>query len=305
MMPGLERHYGFMGSGDDYAAASLVILGAPMDFTVSFRPGARFGPEEIRRVSVGLEEYSPALNRELSECRFYDAGDVELPPGGVEESLRRIGRAVEEIFADGKFPLLLGGEHLVTLPAVQAAFRHHPELAVIHFDAHADLRDEYLGERLSHATVMRRVLETVGWDNLYQFGIRSGTGEEFDLARKRSGLFFAEILPCLRDVCRQLRGRPIYITLDIDVLDPAFAPGTGTPEPGGCSPRDVFNALYMLRELPVVGMDLVEVCPACDPTERTALLAAKLVREAVLSFCPPCAFGGGERACGRKNFTAE
>ncbi|OAT82926.1 agmatinase [Desulfotomaculum copahuensis] len=287
-MQNVEKYSGFMGCVEDYTAASLVLLGAPMDFTVSFRPGARFGPEQIRRVSVGLEEYSPSLDRDLSGFAYYDAGDVCLVPGRIEASLHRIGRAVGQVMADGKFPLLLGGEHLVTLPAVEATTRYFPELAVIHFDAHADLRDDYLGERLSHATVMRRVAEVVGGKNIYQFGIRSGTREEFAYARAQTNLFRGEIISSLRQVLERLKGRPLYITLDIDVLDPAYAPGTGTPEPGGCTPGEIFTALYMLKDRQIVGMDLVEVCPACDPTESTALLAAKLVREAILSFARTC-----------------
>ncbi len=281
---GLEKSGAFMGSTGDYARASLVILGAPLDLTVSFRPGTRFAPAQIRQVSVGLEEYSPALERDLADYAYYDAGDIILPPGRVEESLERIGAAVNCIVADGKFPLLLGGEHLVTLPVVEALFRYYPYLAVVHLDAHADLREEYLNERFSHATVMRRVVEVIGGENVFQFGIRSGTREEFSYGRTSTHFFPGEILRPLAGVREQLKGRPIYLTLDIDVLDPAYAPGTGTPEPGGCTPREVFRALYMLAELQVVGMDLVEVCPVYDPTERTSLLAAKIVREAILCF---------------------
>ncbi|MBE3587764.1 MAG: agmatinase [Thermoanaerobacteraceae bacterium] len=279
-----EKNGGFMGAIADYHRASLVLLGAPMDLTVSFRPGTRFGPAHIRQVSVGLEEYSPALERELSQCAFYDAGDLVLPPGGVKVSLSRVGSAVAGIVDDGKFPLLLGGEHLVTLPAVEAVARVHPDLVVVQLDAHADLRDEYLGERLSHATVMRRVAGVVGEGNLFQFGIRSGTREEFAYARACTHLFLEEICAPLQKVWGQLEGRPVYLTLDIDVLDPAYAPGTGAPEPGGCTPREVFQALYLLSRLQVVGMDLVEVSPVYDPTERTSLLAARIVREAILCF---------------------
>jgi agmatinase len=281
---GLEKGGAFMGSAGDYGRSSLVLLGAPLDLTVSFRPGTRFAPAWIRQVSVALEEYSPALERELSEYAYYDAGDIILPPGNLRESLGRINAAVASILADGKFPLLLGGEHLVTLPAVEAAAGRYPELAVLHFDAHADLREEYLGERLSHATVMRRVVEVVGGDNVFQFGIRSGTREEFSFGRSSTHFYPGEILPALAGVTGRLEGRPLYVTLDIDVLDPAFAPGTGTPEPGGCTPREIFQALYLLAGCRVVGMDLVEVCPACDPGERTSLLAAKIVREAILCF---------------------
>lgn len=279
-----DKFTGYMGSCEDYRDAGIVILGAPMDFTVSFRPGARSGPHQIRTVSVGLEEYSPELGRDLSEYRYHDLGDVAVVFGRVEESLRRIGAVMDVILKDKKFPVLLGGEHLVTLPAVERAAYYHPGLAVVHFDAHADLRDEYLGEKLSHATVMRRVTEVVGGRNVFQCGIRSGTREEFAFASQETNLYAEVNEHNVQKIVAQLEGRPVYITLDIDVLDPAFVPGTGTPESGGCFPRDIFRALGMLGQLNVVAFDLVEVCPAYDSGEITSLLAAKLVREAILLY---------------------
>jgi agmatinase len=287
MLELVERYAGFMGACDDYRAADVVLLGAPMDFTVSFRPGTRSGPRRIREVSEGIEEYSPYLDRDLAGYCYYDAGDVVMPFGHVQESLQRLEKAVAVLLADGKFPLVLGGEHLVSLAPVRQAAARHPGLAVLHFDAHADLRGDYLGERLSHATVMRRVTELVGARNVYQFGIRSGTGEEFAFGRENTRFYPFEVLAPLREVVPQLQGRPVYVTLDIDVVDPAFAPGTGTPEPGGCSAAEIVQALHLLQGLNVVGMDLVEVCPVYDQSDRTALLAAKLVREAVLLFSKP------------------
>lgn len=280
----LERRGTFMGAGEDYGKAKAVILGAPMDFTVSFRPGARLGPGRVRDVSVGLEEYSPCLNRDLADYVYYDAGDVIMPMGHPGESLRRLGAVVNKLLADGKFPMVLGGEHLVSLACVNEAAARHPDLVVLQFDAHADLREEYLGESLSHATVMRRVVETVGGQNLYQFGIRSGTLEEFDFARRNTHCHPFAVLEPLRKILPLLRGRPVYVTLDIDVVDPAFAPGTGTPEPGGCSTAEIIEAVHLLQELDVVGADVVEVCPVYDQSERTSLLAAKLVREIILMF---------------------
>jgi len=279
-----EVFSGFMGSGDDYESAAAVIIGAPMDQTTSFRPGTRHGPRQIRSVSEVLEEYSPRLDRDLADIRYTDLGDVAVVPGQVEESLDRIARSATRVLKDGKVLFLLGGEHLVSLPAVQSAAGLHPGLAVIHFDAHADLREMYLGMRLSHATVMRRVAEIIGGDNVYQFGVRSGTREEFSYAR--SAVNFHDLLKAeeVALAAEKLRGRPVYITLDIDVLDPAYAPGTGTPEPGGCSPLELFSALEALAGLKVVGFDLVEVCPPFDPSQRTAVLAAKLLREALLLF---------------------
>lgn len=283
----MENYTGYMGCTDDYERARVVILGAPMDATVSFRPGARQGPQQVRQVSSGLEEYSLDLNRDLADYAYYDAGDIALPFGAIPESLRRIGQVTGEVLAGGKFPLVLGGEHLITLAVVQEAAKHHPDLAVLHFDAHADLRDEYIGEKYSHATVMRRVSELIGGRNIYQFGIRSGTKDEFAFARRHTNLFIHEITAPLKDTIPGLKGRPVYISLDIDVVDPAFAPGTGTAEPGGCDVREIIKAVHLLGDLNVVGFDLVEVSPVYDQSGRTALLAAKLVREAILSFSEP------------------
>ena len=273
----------FIGSTEKYNQAGIVIIGAPMDFTVSFRPGTRQGPQRIRQVSHGLEEYSVDLDLDLADCSYYDAGDVILPFGAVQESLRRIGLVTAEILAGGKFPLVLGGEHLISYASIKEVAGAHPGLVVLHFDAHTDLRDEYFGERLSHATVMRRVEELIGGKNLYQFGIRSGTREEFDFARKNCNIFVDKVVEPLIEILPQIKGRPVYVSLDIDVVDPAYAPGTGTPEPGGCTVREIMRAVHLLGGLDVVGFDLVEVSPLYDPSERTALLAAKIVRETILT----------------------
>ncbi len=275
---------GFLGAGDHYGGSDAVILGAPMDQTVSFRPGARYGPGQIRSVSEVLEEYSPRLDRDLADCRYVDLGDVCVVPGGVEESLERIAQSARKVFQDDKLLILLGGEHLATLPAVRCAAEKYPGLSVIHFDAHADLRERYMGLHLSHATVMRRVVEIIGGSRVFQFGIRSGTREELAFARSSVNFYSSVDMAGVVRAAEILKGRPVYITLDIDVLDPAYAPGTGTPEPGGCSPEQLFSALEALSGLDVVGFDLVEVCPPFDQTGRTAVLAAKLVREALLMF---------------------
>ncbi|MFZ5633451.1 MAG: agmatinase [Bacillota bacterium] len=279
-----ETFSGFLGSGEDYQRSSAVILGAPLDQTVSFRPGARHGPRQIRSVSEVLEEYSPRLDRGLGDFMYTDLGDVAVIPGKVEESLERIAQCAGKVFRDGKLLVMLGGEHLVTLPAVRCAAQLYPELAVVHFDAHADLRERYLGMDLSHATVMRRIFEIIGGTRLFQFGIRSGTREEFAFARSSVNFHPGVNTDDALRAAQRLRGKPVYITLDIDVLDPAFAPGTGTPEPGGCTPDQLFSALEAFADLNVIGFDLVEVCPPYDQSERTAILAAKLIREAILLF---------------------
>ncbi|PRR69038.1 Agmatinase [Moorella humiferrea] len=274
----------FLGSGGEYKSAHTVLAGLPFDATTSFRPGARWGPQAVRNVSEVLEEYSPRLNRDLSEVSFYDAGDLDLVPGRVEVNLERMEAAAAALFQDGKLPLFLGGEHLISYPLIRAARRHYPDLAVLHFDAHADLREEYLGERLSHATVMRLVAEEIGPGNLYQFGIRSGTWGEFAYGQEETNFFMDVITQPLARLVPEFGSRPLYVSIDIDVVDPAFAPGTGTPEPGGCTPREILEAIYLLSRARVVAFDLVEVCPAFDQANITAALAAKILREAILAW---------------------
>ncbi len=280
----LSRMTGFLGATEQYEDAQAVIIGLPMDFTVSLRPGARTGPQQIRNLSYGLEEYSVYQDKSLHELAFYDAGDVALPFGNVFESLKRIENVAAEIFAQRKFPLFIGGEHLVSYPVVKACYHQYPDLVVLHFDAHADLRREFEGEEESHATVMYKVAELLGPKRLYQFGIRSGIKEEFEYARENTHLFVDELFPALSKAVAEIGASPVYISLDIDVVDPAFAPGTGTPEPGGCTAREIIAAVQAMKQLRVVGMDLVEVSPVNDKSERTAILGAKIIREALLAF---------------------
>lgn len=287
MLDFVERYKGFIGSTEDYEKADIVLVGAPMELTVSFRSGTWLGPQRIRQASYGLEEYSVDLERDLADHSYYDAGDMVLPFGSVRENLYRIGHTAEQIVKDGKLPFFLGGEHLISLPVIKEVAEKCPGLAVVHFDAHADLREEYLGERFSHATVMRRVAELVGGKNIYQFGIRSGTRDEFKFARSSTNMYKNKVIEPLSETISVLKDRPVYVSLDIDVVEPAYAPGTGTAEPGGCSSQEILQAVYLLGELNVVGFDLVEVNPLYDPSERTALLAAKLVRDAILSFGRP------------------
>ncbi|HHY46623.1 MAG TPA: agmatinase [Firmicutes bacterium] len=280
----VERSGRFFASGESYESAGVVIVGGPMDFTASWRPGARFGPARIRAVSDALEDFSPEAGKVLEPGCFFDLGDVMIPPGNVAAGLSRVETVIDAVVSDGKLPILLGGEHLVTLASVRAMHRLYPELTVVQLDAHMDLRHDYLGEALSHATVMRRVIEVVGEGNLYQCGIRSGTREEFEYALERSTLIREDDLAMAVKRALDLTGeRPLYVTLDIDVVDPAFAPGTGTPEPGGYTSRDVLRAVRLLVGTRLVGFDLVEVAPPYDHSDMTSLLAAKIVREVVLA----------------------
>jgi len=280
-----ERLSDFMGSQGNFEEAQVIILGVPLEVTVSFRPGTRFGPQYIRSNSYGIEEYSIDQDRHLEEISYYDAGDLALPLGNLGESLNLIKKAAAIVFRSRKRPFFMGGEHLVSLPLIEAAHAVYPDLAVVHFDAHADLRDDYLGQHLSHATVMRRVSEDIGPENLFQFGIRSGSREEVAFARSKTHTVFNRVLEPLIDFSHSFNPqRPLYVSIDVDVLDPAFAPGTGTPEPGGISASELLQAVRALHGLNIVGADLVEVSPPNDLHGVTSVLGAKIIREALLSW---------------------
>jgi agmatinase len=274
----------FILSSDNYEASRAVIFGMPMDYTASFRPGSRFGPPRIREVSIGLEEYSPYLDKSLEEITYFDAGDLLLPFGSAARSLDIIGDFVRELLKDGKFPIGLGGEHLCSWPIFREVYAKYPDLAIVHFDAHADLREQYEGELLSHSTPLRKAAELMGGKNIYQFGIRSGSREEFKYARENINFYPFEVLEPLKKVLPELAGRPVYLTIDIDVLDPSCAPGTGTAEAGGITSKELLAAIHAMAaaNLNFVGADVVEVAPAYDPTEQTQIVAAKLIREILL-----------------------
>lgn len=274
----------FIRSTSAFDAAQAVLYGMPMDWTVSFRSGSRLGPARIREVSLGLEEYSPYLDRDLSDVSYFDAGDIPLPFGNPQDSVAKIYEYVKTLFSAGKFPLGLGGEHLASWGPLRAAWEAYPDLRIVHIDAHTDLRDDYEGESYSHATVIKKACDAIGADRIYQFGIRSGTQEEFRWARANTHFFPFDVVAPLKSVRAELANVPVYVTWDIDVMDPAYAPGTGTAEHGGITPREAFDVFQVMRGLHVVGFDLVEVAPTIDPTEQTQILAAKLVREALLAF---------------------
>ncbi|MBE3583131.1 MAG: agmatinase [Limnochordaceae bacterium] len=264
------------------AEADVVLLGAPFDATTSFRPGTRFGPERIRFVSYGLEVYSPLLDDELDSMWFSDYGDLDLPLRDAEEMTRRVESAVNEICQAGARPLMLGGEHTVSVGAIWAVAAHQPGLTVLHLDAHADWRDCYLGDKLCHATAIRRAADR-GLGRIIQIGIRSGGAEEWREAKQRGDFYPGEgperVAQCAYELAAQQA--PVYLTLDIDVLDPAFAPGTGTAEPGGWTSSQLLQALQVLSQAGVrlVGADVVEVAPPLDAADITSIVASKVVRE--------------------------
>lgn len=271
----------FIGCEAEYREADVVLFGVPFDGTTSFRPGTRFGPSAIRSESFGLETYSPYCDRDLADCCVFDGGDLELPFGNPGRMLELTRDYTARVLADGKLPVMLGGEHLVTLGAVRAVLEHYPDLHIIHFDAHTDLRADYLGEELSHATVMRQIWKLVGDGRIHQFGIRSGEREEFAFAAEHTDLHrfdlsgFEALLPVLA-------GKPGYFSLDLDVLDPSVFCGTGTPEPGGVSFQALLEAVLRLHRLNIVGCDVNELSPHYDQSGASTAVACKLVRELLL-----------------------
>ena len=274
----------FISADKSFEEAKVVLFGAPFDSTTSFRPGTRFGPASVRSESFGIETYSPYQDRDLeTDVAVHDAGDLELPFGSPDRALEMIEEKAGEILSADKIPFLLGGEHLVSLGAVRAAVRKFPDLHIMHFDAHADLREDYLGVRLSHACVMRRCHDILGDGRIWQFGIRSGTRDEFAFMREghvTTEPFSVKTLSSLS----LPEGTPVYLTVDLDVLDPSEFPGTGTQEAGGLRFMELLSALTdIIRRFNVVALDNVELSPSLDPSGRSTALACKLLREELLA----------------------
>lgn len=271
----------FLACDRDYAQAQIVLLGVPFDGTTSFRPGTRFGPSAIRGESFGLETYSPYCDRDLTEIAVCDVGDLELPFGNPQQVLEMTKAHTAQILSDGKIPFLLGGEHLITLGAVQAMLERYPDLHLIQFDAHTDLRDAYLGQPLTHAGVIKQIWNLTGDGRIHQFGIRSGEREEFQFARAHT-CFHPFDLSGFEETVAALEGKPVYVTLDLDVLDPSVLCGTGTPEAGGVSFQELMQAVLQLHRLRVVGCDINELSPHYDPSGSSTATACKLTREMLL-----------------------
>ena len=281
MKPNIET---FIGCDADYRDATIAIFGAPFDSTTSFRPGARFGPAAMRHESFGLETYSPYQDRDLTDLSVFDCGDLELCFGSAESALADIEAREEELLADGKLPILLGGEHLVTLGAVRAVAKRYPDLHIIHFDAHADLRDDYLGAKLSHACVLRRCHDILGDQRIHQFCIRSGERGEFAFARAHTDMHpfgFDGLEALTRELAEA--GTPVYLTIDLDCLDPSAFPGTGTPEAGGVDFKSLLNAILLTARTNIVAADLNELAPMLDISGISTATACKVLRELLLA----------------------
>lgn len=279
MKPNLES---FIGCDCPYEEADVIIYGAPFDSTTSFRPGTRFGSKAMRSDSFGIETYSPYQDLDLEDYNVCDLGDLELPFGNSPRVLEQLYDTAKQILSDGKIPFMIGGEHLASLGPIKAAAEQYPDLHIIHFDAHTDLREEYLGEELSHATVMRRAWDILGNGRLFQFGIRSGERKEFYWAKEHTFLNKFNF-DHLDEVVAQLRGKPVYFSIDLDVLDPSIFPGTGTPEAGGVTFMELLNAMKLVGGLHIVGMDVMELCPIYDQSGASTAVACKTARELMLS----------------------
>ena len=272
----------FIGLEASFDEAECVIFGAPMDSTTSYRPGTRFASSSMRQESFGLETYSPYQDKDLEDIKVFDGGDLELPFGNPRKALDIIKVTTKTIIKANKLPCMIGGEHLVTLGAFEAVFEKYPEIRVIHFDAHTDLRDEYLGEKLSHASVIRRIYDLIGDNKIYQFGIRSGEREEFCFAREHTNLNKFNFTGLSKAIAA-FRGYPVYFTIDLDVLDPSVFPGTGTPEAGGVTFMELLEAMIVVSELNVVAMDINELSPVYDQSGGSTAVACKVLRELLLA----------------------
>ena len=274
----------FIGCDAEYEEAKVVLFGAPFDSTTSFRPGARFGSAAIRHESFGMETYSPYQDKDLEDTKVFDCGDLELCFGLAELALSDIEKRADEILTDGKMPLIIGGEHLVTLGAVRAAIKKYPDMHIIHFDAHADLRDDYLGAKLSHACVMRRCQELLGDGKIHQFCIRSGERAEFAFAKEHTDMhpFSFE---GLKEVVEDLKKKnvPVYFSIDLDCMDSSVFPGTGTPEAGGVSFMELLHAILEVAKTNVIAADVNELAPMLDASGMSTATACKVVRELILA----------------------
>ncbi len=271
----------FLGCEADYEEAEIVLFGVPFDGTTSFRPGTRFGPSAIRNESFGIETYSPYCDRDITDYQIFDGGDLELPFGNTERVLEMIQNYAAQILTDGKRFVMLGGEHLVTLGAVRAVVERYADVHILHLDAHTDLRTDYLGESLSHSTVIKQVWNLVGDGKIHQFGIRSGEKYEFEFAEKHTKLHKFD-LQGFSETIAQLKDKPVYFTLDLDILDPSIFCGTGTPEAGGVSFKELLEAVLQLNQLNIVGCDINELSPHYDQSGSSTAVACKITREILL-----------------------
>ena len=266
----------FIGAIDNYNEAKIVMLGLPYDCTCSNRAGTRFAPQSARLESVGIETYSVYFDRDMEETKFFDAGDLEYPFGNAQKALDITENNVDSIYDDGKKLLGVGGEHLITLANVKSVLKKYDNVAVIQFDAHTDLREQYLGEKLTHSGVMYRIAELIGYENIAQIGLRSGEKEEFDIVKKYG------TLKTSKEELDKFKEKNVFLTIDLDVLDPSLMSGVGTPEAGGMSYKELMDWIVYLKDFNIIGADIMELAPDIDITKTSTATACKLIREVLM-----------------------
>lgn len=265
-------------SNTSFEKAKTLIVGVPYDGTSSFRPGSRFAPNAIREASYGIESYSPYFDKDLRELKICDVGDIPLPFGDKELVLDIIEKFSKKLAKNKKKLLSIGGEHLITLPVVKNFVQKYNNLKIIHLDAHSDLIDSYRSEKLSHASVIRRISEIVGFENVYQLGIRSMNKTDFLLPYRDQNMCLFNFEK-IDEYIKAIGDNPVYLTIDLDVLDVSFFSATGTPEPGGVSYKELIYCLKALSKLNIVSADVVELSPHYDASGVSTIVAASVVRE--------------------------
>ena len=275
----------FMSAQRGIDQCRVSLLGVPYDGTCCFRPGARFGPSAVREDSYGIETYCPQLNLDLEDINFADLGSLDVPLGDAKLTLDYIKDATDILLKNNLKPLIIGGEHSITSAVIKSIITNYPELIMIQLDAHADLRDEWLGSKLSHACTMKRCLEILPSKKIFQIGIRSGTKSEFLEMNNSKRLIqhtLGENAKSLEEALKSFKGRPIYLTFDLDWFDPSVMPGTGTPEPGGYFWGDFAAIINVIKSHNLIGADVVELSPKLDNTGISSILAAKVIRSLIM-----------------------
>jgi len=283
---------------EDVTRADIAVVGVPFDSGVSYRPGARFGPAHVREASRLLRPYNPVQDVEpFSSQQVVDAGDIAANPFNLTEAVAQIQAAAAELSADGKRLVVIGGDHTIALPLLRVVAERHGPVAVLHFDAHLDTWDTYFGAPVTHGTPFRRASEEglIDLTASLHVGIRGPLYSRDDLRDdERLGFaiiasheFETEGLPrAIERMLARLGDRPVYLSIDIDVLDPAHAPGTGTPEAGGMTSRELLAMIRALRGVNLVGADVVEVAPAYDHAQITAVAASHVAYEIISAMTP-------------------
>src|SRR5215467_9555744 len=275
----------FIACDREPAEGRILLYGIPFEGRVNLRKGADGGPRDLRVACDSIETYSPALARDLEDLPLADIGDCELPAGvSPREQLDAARKEIAAWWRPGLIPFMLGGDHTATVPVIEVLAPSYPDLQILQLDAHPDTREEFLGERYNYASAMARVMDVVPAERVYQVGMRTGSREEFERRRPH---FFPAHEGHPREVVKrllpELARHPLYVTIDIDVLDPADAPGTGSPEPGGLRVPELIEIVRMLEGCQIIGGDLVEVAHAWDPSARTGIAASWVIREAMLT----------------------